>query len=83
MSEDAESIFGEDRTPSEDGERSSSLGSRTLDDFQGQNGVERRILAKIADICSPQKTGASSRLLHQSQVSCWRIITFETHQSVA
>ena len=64
--EEEESPISDDRTPSEDAERYPSL--NPMEGMTGQTSIEKRIIAKIADICSPGKTGTSSKLLQQAQV---------------
>lgn len=84
-SEESESQYSEERTPSEDGERHSTVSHKVLlSEVDGNSSIERRIKAKIADICSPQKTGASSRLLRQaSQASLAQINSWELKWSFA
>ena len=50
-----------------------------MEGLAGQTSIEKRIIAKIADICSPGKTGASSKLLQQAQVVI--IITLPIHSA--
>lgn len=48
------------RSPSEDGERTTALSETPSDSLAGKGTVEKRILAKIAEICTPAKAGGPS-----------------------
>ena len=60
-------------TPSEDSERSKA--GTKVDEVLDPAAVEKRIVAKIVEICSPGKTGRTSKLMqqvcHDNHITCF------------
>jgi hypothetical protein len=70
--DDDASVSSSGGTASEDGERLSQQADKstenTLSEPDGRGTVEKRIVARIVEICSPGKTGKTSRLMQNIQV---------------